>query len=139
MSSPLGLGKPADQIRLSWFWRGFLVFGILFNFFAGVRMLADQPALLGDLASAGAPSLFLSVLGFLLLTFAAMTALILADAPRYWPLAWFAAFGRIAAGATMLYYASQGLVPIRILVPGIVDSVLGLGFLFFAFRYYKRR
>lgn len=127
------------QMSLPLFWRAFLIVTVAWNLLGGIRMLVSQREFLGELASAGPPSLFLSLCGLLLLVLAGVTVLILLDTGRYWPLSWFAAAGRTAAGATMMYYLSHGLVPDRIVIPALVDIVFGLGFAVLAMQCAGRR
>lgn len=88
--------------------------------------------------ASGSARLFLTLCGVFLVLFAGLTYLILANPARYWPLAWFAAFGRSVAGCIMLYFWYAALVPEGILVPAAMDLVFGIGFCVYAIRYTVR-
>lgn len=92
------LAQEGSHMESSWFWRLFLGLAVLSDLIGGGQMLLARERFLGDAAASGSASLFLTLCGLFLFLFAGLTCLILANPARYWPLAWFAAFGRSAAG-----------------------------------------
>lgn len=68
-----------------------------------------------------------------------MTFLLVYDQDRFAPLAWFVAGGRLAGAALIFTDLGAGALPGTLIVPGVADLLLGLGFLVFAISRLARR